>query len=303
MTDFLKTFWQYLIPQHTLSGAMYSFANIEWPPLKNFVIKQFCKLYNVDLSEADRINPEDYRSFNDFFTRSLKISARPIDARPDAVISPVDGCISQSGDILHNQIIQAKGFQYSTEALLGGNVALANRFIDGQFSVIYLSPRDYHRIHMPLDAQLLSMMYVPGDLFAVNPATVRTIPELFARNERLVLEFECVSGKFAMVMVGAIFVGSMETVWMGKVTPPYNNTLQYWDYHAHPLPFSKGDEIARFNMGSTVVLLTEANAFKGLTAQIENTPIKMGQAIATISSTEINDDMDQVQQSIPQENH
>ncbi len=286
MTDFLKTFWQYLIPQHALSSMVHWLTTWENTWLTPFVIRQFVRLYDIDLSEAQRINPEDYQSFNDFFTRSLKVDARPIEGGENVLVSPADGKISQTSDILRNQLIQAKGFQYSLEALVGGDIALANQFHDGQFAVIYLSPRDYHRIHAPTDAKLLSMMYVPGDLFAVNPATVRTVPELFARNERLVLSFETDSGLMVLVMVGAIFVGSMETVFAGKITPPYNNTLQYWDYRGRGIHFHKGEEIGRFNMGSTVVMLHSKDSVKGLTAHVENTPVRLGQAIATLASAE-----------------
>jgi phosphatidylserine decarboxylase len=281
MTDFLKTFWQYLLPKHLLSSAMHWLTTRETPWFSTFVIRQFVAFYDVNLNEAERVNPEDYHSINDFFTRSLKLDARPIDPSSNSIISPADGKISQTSSILRNQLIQAKGFQYTVEALLGGDIHLAEKFYDGEFAVIYLSPKDYHRIHMPMDGTLLSMMYIPGDLFAVNPATVRTVPELFARNERLVLSFDTAAGPMVLVMVGAIFVGSIETVWAGKITPPYNNTLQYWDYRKAPIQFNKGQEIGRFNMGSTVVMLHAKDTINGLTAHVENTPVLMGQAIAT----------------------
>lgn len=281
MTDFLKTFWQYLLPKHLLSSAMHWLTTRESAWFNTFVIRQFVAFYDVNLHEAERVNPEDYHSINDFFTRSLKLDARPIDASINSIVSPADGKISQTSSILRNQLIQAKGFQYTVEALLGGDISLAEQFYDGEFAVIYLSPKDYHRIHMPMDGNLLSMMYIPGDLFAVNPSTVRTVPELFARNERLVLSFDTDAGPMVLVMVGAIFVGSMETVWAGKITPPYSNTLQYWDYRKAPIHLAKGQEIGRFNMGSTVVMLHAKDMVSGLTAHVENTPVLMGQAIAT----------------------
>jgi phosphatidylserine decarboxylase len=287
MSDFLKTFWQYFIPQHSLSSFVHWLTTLEGGWFTRIIIYRFIRLYDIDLSEAQRSNPEDYQSFNDFFTRSLKLDARPIDSGETTLVSPADGKISQASDILRNQLIQAKGFQYSLEALLGGDVTLANQFYDGQFAVIYLSPRDYHRIHAPTNAKLLSMMYVPGDLFAVNPATVRTVPELFARNERLVLSFETENGPMVLVMVGAIFVGSMETIWAGKITPPYSKTLQYWDYRTHGIQFKKGDEIGRFNMGSTVVMLHAKDSVKGLTAHVENTAVHMGEAIATLVAEQV----------------
>lgn len=294
MIDFLKTFWQYFVPQHSLSSFVHWLTQLESDWVVPFVIRRFVHAYDIDMNEAQRINPEDYRSFNDFFTRSLKLDARPIDCCETTLVSPADGRISQTSDILRNQLIQAKGFQYSLEALLGGDVSLANQFYDGQFAVVYLSPRDYHRIHAPTDAQLLSMMYVPGDLFAVNPATVRMVPELFARNERLVLSFATDSGPMVLVMVGAIFVGSMETVWAGKITPPYSKTLQYWDYRSHGIHFDKGEEIGRFNMGSTVVMVHGKDSVKGLTAHVENTPVRMGQAIATLVKSTASTDNENV---------
>lgn len=279
MTDFLKTFWQYLVPQHTLSNAMHWLTQIEWAPFKNLFIAQFARLYRIRWDEAERQKPEDYLHFNDFFTRALRDGARPIDRQENAIISPVDGHISQQGRIVGHQLVQAKGFQYTTHALLGGDISLAKCFDQGNFSVIYLSPRDYHRIHIPLSGRLLSMTYIPGKLFAVNPATVRTIPELFARNERVVLTFETDIGIVALVMVGAIFVGSMEVVWMGKITPPYDHTLQYWDYHDADIRFEKGAEIARFNMGSTIVLLTQADAIDDLRLKTEGSDIKMGEVL------------------------
>lgn len=239
------------------------------------------KVYGVNLAEAERTAIEDYRSVNDFFTRSLAADARPIDANTNSIVSPADGKISQSGTLKHNQLIQAKGYDYSVEALLGGDISLAKSFYDGDFAVVYLSPKDYHRIHMPMDGQLLSMTYVPGDLFAVNPATVRMVPDLFARNERLVLSFETAIGPMVLVMVGAIFVGSMETVWQGKITPDYGTSLKYWDYTDQSLHFAKGEEIGRFNMGSTVVMLLPAGKIYGLNLHDDN-PVLMGQAIASI---------------------
>jgi len=286
MIDFFKTFWQYLLPKHFLSTLMHWLMNRETPWFKQLVITQLVKIYGVNLAEAERTAIEDYRSVNDFFTRSLATDARPIDASPESIVSPADGKISQSGTLKHNQLIQAKGYDYTVEALLGGNIALAKSFYNGDFAVVYLSPKDYHRIHMPMDGKLLSMTYVPGDLFAVNPATVRMVPDLFARNERLVLSFETAIGPLVLVMVGAIFVGSMETVWQGKITPDYGTSLKHWDYADQSLHFAKGDEIGRFNMGSTVVMLLPSGETNGLNTH-NNTAILMGQHIASIG--QIND--------------
>jgi phosphatidylserine decarboxylase len=282
MIDFFKTFWQYLVPQHFLSTLMHWLMNRETPWFKRFVIQRLVNFYDVNLAEAERTGVEDYKSVNDFFTRRLATDARPIDQHPHSIVSPADGKISQSGTLKHNQLIQAKGYDYTVEALLGGDITLAKSFYNGDFAVVYLSPKDYHRIHMPIDGQLLSMTYVPGDLFAVNPATVRMVPDLFARNERLVLAFETAIGPMVMVMVGAIFVGSMETVWQGKITPDYGSSLKYWDYTDQSLNFAKGEEVGHFNMGSTVVLLIPANQVEGLNKH-DDTDVLMGQTIASIS--------------------
>lgn len=288
MTDFFKTFWQYLVPKHFLSTLMHWLMNRETPWLSQFIIKQFVAFYGVNLAEAERSAIEDYRSVNDFFTRSLAADARPIDANMNSIVSPADGKISQSGSLKHNQIIQAKGYDYSVEALLGGDISLAKSFYNGDFAVVYLSPKDYHRIHMPMDGKLLGMTYVPGDLFAVNPATVRMVPNLFARNERLVLSFETAIGPMVLVMVGAIFVGSMETVWQGKITPDYGTSLAYWDYSDHSLHFKKGEELGRFNMGSTVVMLLPSDITHGLN-QHDDRDVFMGQAIASIGNKDEQD--------------
>lgn len=279
MIDFFKTFWQYLVPKHLLSTLMHWLMNRETPWFSQLIIKQMVAFYGVNLTEAERTSVEDYRSVNDFFTRSLAANARPIDDHPQSIVSPADGKMSQSGSLKHNQIIQAKGYDYTVEALLGGDISLAKSFYNGDFAVVYLSPKDYHRIHMPMEGKLLGMTYVPGDLFAVNPATVRMVPNLFARNERLVISFETAIGPMVLVMVGAIFVGSMETVWQGKITPAYGTSLQYWDYSEQSLHFKKGEELGRFNMGSTVVMLLPSGKSSGLN-QHDDTLINMGQAIA-----------------------
>jgi phosphatidylserine decarboxylase len=279
MIDFFKTFWQYLVPQHFLSSVMHWLMNRETPWFKDFVIQRLVSFYDVNLAEAERTQIEEYKSVNDFFTRSLAADARPINNHPLSIVSPADGKISQSGKLKHHQIIQAKGNDYSVDALLGGDISLAKSFYDGDFAVVYLSPKDYHRIHMPMDGKLLSMMYVPGDLFAVNPATVRMVPDLFARNERLIISFETTAGPMVMVMVGAIFVGSMETIWQGKITPDYGTSLKYWNYEEESHFFHKGDEVGRFHMGSTVILLLPKDSSQGL-SEHDGSDVLMGQAIA-----------------------
>ena len=283
--DFIKVTPQYLIPKHMLSSGMHWFMQVETVWIKNAIIKLLTKIYGINVSEAADENIDNYLHFNAFFTRALKPEARPIDETPDSWVSPVDGLISQSTSINGNKIIQAKCHDYTVEALVGGDISYAQQFTNGDAAVIYLSPKDYHRIHMPVDAKLLSMTYIPGDLFAVNPATVRQIEGLFARNERLVIRFESEKGAFCLVMVGAIFVGSMETVWQGKITPEYTPTIKHWDYQEEDIHFKKADEIGRFNMGSTVVLLTPEQQLPELGKINGNTPIQMGQHLAKYPTT------------------
>ncbi len=282
--DFIKVTPQYIVPQHLLSTAMHWFMQIETPWVKNAQIKLLAKLYKIDLSEVPLDDITDYPTFNSFFTRSLKPGTRPIDPDPNSLVSPADGVVSQSQHLQGNTLIQAKCHDYTLEALLGGDIEYAKQFYNGDSAVIYLSPKDYHRIHMPCDGKLISMTYVPGDLFAVNPATVRNVEGLFARNERLVIRFENEHGIFCLIMVGAIFVGSMETVWQGKITPPYQPTLQHWAYD-EPLEFHKGEEIGRFNMGSTVILVTPEGQIPELGMISADTPVKMGEKLASYPTT------------------
>ncbi|VAW46206.1 Phosphatidylserine decarboxylase [hydrothermal vent metagenome] len=284
-SDFIKVTPQYFIPKHLLSSGMHWFMQVETPWVKNNTIKLLTKLYGINISEAANEDLSSYHHFNDFFTRALKPEARPIDPTENAWVSPVDGIVSQSTHIDGNQIIQAKCHPYTVEALVGGDIGYAKTFENGEAAVIYLSPKDYHRIHIPDQGKLLSMTYVPGDLFAVNPATVRNVEGLFARNERLVIRFENEHGPFCLIMVGAIFVGSMQTVWEGKITPEYQPTIQHWDYSDANLTFNKADEIGRFNMGSTVVLLTPENQLPELGHIIAGTPIKMGAHLASYPKT------------------
>lgn len=279
LPDKLKVLPQYLIPQHSLSVIMHKLTRCQWHWFKNLFIKFICWKFKVDLNEAKTADLAAYNSFNAFFTRELKTGVREVVAGDDVLVSPVDGAISQLGDITDGRIIQAKGHDYSIRDLLGGDAELASQFEGGQFATIYLSPRDYHRIHMPLSGQLTKMRYVPGKLFSVNPLTARTVPNLFARNERVVTVFETEFGPLVQVLVGAIFVGSMETVWQGMITPPYGKQIMDWDYTNQSLRFNKGDEMGRFNMGSTVVLLLP-KALKNFQPHWQPTmPVKLGQAL------------------------
>ena len=228
-------------------------ASGRWGAVTTAIIRWFVGKYGVDMAEAADPDIRNYPSFNEFFTRALKADARPL-ARAE-LICPVDGAISQFGPIEADQIFQAKGHHYSTTALLGGDAALAAQFQDGLFATLYLSPRDYHRIHMPCAGRLVRMVYVPGDLFSVNPVTARGVPSLFARNERVVCVFESNRGPFVLVLVGATIVGSMATTWHGVVNPPRSGKPRHWDYARQQIDFKPGDEMGRFLLGSTVVAL------------------------------------------------
>ena len=253
MSDRLAVLPQYLLPKQALTALAGRFASAHAGGLTTSAIRRFVARYRVDMSEAANPDIASYATFNDFFTRALRPDARPLaDA---AVVCPVDGAVSQLGPIERDQIFQAKGHHYSTTALVGGDSTLAAQFDNGSFATIYLSPRDYHRIHMPCDGRLTRMIHVPGDLFSVNPVTARGVPGLFARNERVVCVFETPLGPMVLVLVGATIVGSMATVWHGQVNPPRTGTLRSWDYSDQQIELRQGEEMGRFLLGSTVVLL------------------------------------------------
>ena len=253
MSDRLAVLPQYVLPKQALTAFAGRVANAQRGAKTTRLIAWFVRRYGVDMSEAADSDIAHYASFNDFFTRALKPGVRPL-ADADFVC-PVDGAISQFGAIEVGQIFQAKGHQYSTAALVGGDAALAAPFENGHFATLYLSPKDYHRIHMPCDGRLVRMIHVPGALFSVNPATVRGVPGLFARNERVVCDFEGAHGPFALVLVGATIVGSMATVWHGVVNPPRVAQTREWRYDDQSVRLKQGDEMGRFLLGSTVVVL------------------------------------------------
>jgi len=280
LLDRLLTLPQYLIPQHALSVLMHKLTRSELTWFKNGFIRFIINKYKVNIEEAKTAELTAYSSFNAFFTRQLREGIRPIASGSD-VVSPVDGAISQLGPIKDGQIIQAKGRRYSVLELLAGDQKLAQQFEDGQFATIYLSPRDYHRIHMPLTGKLKSMTYIPGKLFSVSPRTARAVPNLFARNERVVTVFETDMGPMILVLVGAIFVGSMETVWQGQITPEYGKNIKQWDYKDKPeVILQKGEEMGRFNMGSTVVMLVPKDCPSFSDAFIAGSNVIMGQALS-----------------------
>lgn len=254
--EHLKIALQYAMPKHFISRVTGKLAAAKMGWFTHKAIAAFIKSYGINMSEAKYQQPHDFETFNDFFTRELAEGARPINDNPQALCYPVDGAISQQGDIKDDQLIQAKGFYYSLTSLLGGKEETAAPFQGGKFSCIYLAPKDYHRIHMPIDATLREMIYVPGELFSVNPLTAQNVPNLFSRNERVVCIFDTEHGPMSMVLVGATIVASIETIWGGTITPPAGKDIHSWQYPAvgdDAIHLKKGDEMGRFKLGSTVV--------------------------------------------------
>ena len=268
---------QHVLPKRALTQLAGAFARAELGGITHAAIRRFIARYGVDMAEAADPHVESYASFNDFFTRALRQGVRPL-ADADYVC-PVDGAISQFGAIERGQIFQAKGHSYSATALLAGDAPLAAEFESGQFATLYLSPRDYHRIHMPCAGRLQRMVYVPGELFSVNPATARGVPGLFARNERVVCVFDTARGPMVLVLVGATIVGSMATVWHGVVNPPRPGAIRRFDYANQPIELARGAEMGRFLLGSTVVLLWPHGTLKFNPAWAPGGAVRMGQAM------------------------
>ncbi len=281
LADYLFAALQYILPHHLLSLLMLALTRWQNRVFLNRFTPWFIKQYNVDMTIAQNEDWRSYTSFNDFFTRAIKPEHRPICMAAN-IASPVDACVSQATKIDNDIIIQAKNHHYTVQTLLGNQADDAAQFNNGHFSTLYLSPKDYHRIHMPVDGKLIKVTHVPGRLFSVNPATARTIPRLFARNERVVCLFETALGPMAVIMVGAIFVASIETVWQEVITPPTRFTVRSWDYNEQQISFKRGDEIARFNMGSTVILLFAENKISWNDNLIAEKNIIMGESIGSI---------------------
>lgn len=284
--DKLKISLQYAMPKHFISRVVGKLAAAKAGAFTTLLIKLFIKQYKIDMSEALHEDPAHYPTFNEFFTRPLKDGIRPLASEENIVAHPVDGAISQLGDIENGQLIQAKGHNYSINALLGGNEQDSAPFMGGKFATIYLAPKDYHRIHMPVDGTLKRMIYVPGDLFSVNPLTAQNVPNLFARNERVVAIFDTPMGELAMVLVGATIVASIETIWAGTVTPPAGKDVFSWDYPAsgeRAVKLKKGDEMGRFKLGSTVILAWQANKAEFLADEIPEKVTRMGTPFATLT--------------------
>ncbi len=284
--DKIKIAAQYAMPKHLISRLVGKLAAAEAGPLTTMLIKLFIKQYKIDMSEAEHSQAESYKTFNEFFTRPLKAGVRPLETAENILTHPVDGAISQLGDIVDGQLIQAKGHNFSLQTLLGGDESDSAPFMGGKFATIYLAPKDYHRIHMPVDGTLKRMIYVPGDLFSVNPLTAQNVPNLFARNERVVAIFDTELGPLAMVLVGATIVASIETVWAGTVTPPAGKDIFSWDYPATgntAVHLKKGEEMGRFKLGSTVILAWGAGAAEFIDGHEPESVTRMGQAFATIT--------------------
>lgn len=283
ISDYLKSWPLYALPHHLISRGIFKLTRLR-SPLVPGAIRRFSKIFKVNLDEAVNPDPQSYATFNAFFTRPLKPELRPIDRDENTLTSPVDGAVSQCGPVKAGRIVQAKNHDYSVLELLGGNQEYAAWFSNGQFMTIYLSPSDYHRIHMPLDGTLLKQIYVPGRLFSVAGHTARTIPRLFARNERVVALFDTEFGKLAMVLVGAINVAAIETVWDGLVTPPNGKTITEKSYAdtTEPMKYRKGEEMGRFNMGSTVIVLLERPAAFINDKNQTDVTVKLGEKLALL---------------------
>ncbi len=271
---------QYLLPQHGISALTRALTRVRTPWFKNLLVRAFLRAFTVDLREAAEPDPLAYPSFNEFFTRALRPGARPVDADPASIASPVDGTVSECGLIEGDTLVQAKGRRYRLGELLAGQ-PWAARFAGGAFVTIYLAPHDYHRIHMPLRGRLEAAVFVPGRLFSVNAATTRQVPRLFARNERILTLFGTDHGRFALVMVGALNVGSMATVWTGEVAPPARRAVT--PLAAPALTLEKGAELGRFTMGSTGILLFEAGRVRWRPECVPNAALRVGRAIGGIA--------------------
>ncbi|MGH1460602.1 MAG: archaetidylserine decarboxylase [Neptuniibacter sp.] len=283
LRDSLFILFQHIVPQHLLSRLVGAIADSTTPWVKNRFIRWFAKKYQINMSEAREEVPSNYPSFNAFFTRELKEGARPIDCSAGSIVSPADGAISQLGNIEYGRIFQAKGRGYSLATLLGGDQERAEQFMNGRFATIYLSPRDYHRVHMPVTGTLTHTTYIPGDLFSVNQTTAEGVEQLFARNERLVAYFDTEHGPMAMVLVGAMIVAGIETVWSGQEAPRLKKPIHTpFNIDSHsPMMLEKGEEMGRFKLGSTVILLFGENRIEWESSLTATSPVQLGRKLAT----------------------
>lgn len=275
---------QRILPRYALTALVFHLARMRTTSIKNFLIRLFVNLYNVDIEEVKHSVPDDFATFNDFFIRELVADARQIDAASESITSPADGTVSAAGQIDKDRIFQAKGLHYTLTDLLATDVVEAEKFVDGAFATIYLSPSNYHRVHSPFAGELVAARYVPGDLFSVNEATVSYLPELFARNERLVCHFETDCGPLVVILVGALNVGSISTRWSGDLRPRKKGVVENLDIRARgeATQVEKGELIGWFNMGSTVIILLPAGSSPDVSTLQSGAKVKMGQAIGSI---------------------
>ena len=286
LPDQLFAWLQLILPTHFMSRVVHWGTRVRAPWFKNLLIGRFMAGFKISLAEAQVQNPRSFASFNEFFTRALIDGTRPLPEDAQQAACPVDGTLYQAGNIEAGRIFQAKGQSFDVVELLGGSRERAAPFLGGQFATIYLAPSNYHRIHMPMDGRVIKQVYVPGRLFSVNPATARAMPELFARNERVAVIFETAVGPMAMVLVGALFVGSIETVWAGEITPPHRGSIDVQQYSSteNEILLQRGQEMGRFNMGSTVILLTGPDVLRWSEDTQAGDPVKMGQALGLMKT-------------------
>jgi len=286
MIDKLKIAGQYILPKDLVTYIAGQLASAKMGKFTTYLIKTFIKQYKINMSEAKHSDPVHFDTFNDFFTRELREGVRPILEGDKNIVMPVDGAVSQLGEIKVGRLFQAKGHDFSLRELLGGKDDVSAPFEDGLFSTVYLSPKDYHRIHIPMAGKLEQMIFIPGDLFSVNPLTAENVPNLFARNERAVAIFSTEIGPMAMVYVGATIVGSIETPWHGTLKAQSNKEIQYWNYKDQDIRFEKGDEIGRFKLGSTIVALFPKDTITFAENVKPSTTTRLGELLATVNEKE-----------------
>jgi len=286
MIDQLKIIGQYILPKHLVTLIAGKLANAKMGGFTTFLINQFIKKFKIDMSEAKYSEASDFDTFNDFFTRELKEGLRPIVEGDNNLATPVDGCVSQQGNITEGRIFQAKGHDFGLRELLGGSDDIAAPFDDGIFSTVYLAPKDYHRIHMPITGKLEKLVFIPGDLFSVNPLTAENVPNLFARNERAVAIFSTSLGPMAMVLVGATIVGSIETVWEGTLKTQKGREIQNWDYQDQEIVLEKGEEMGRFKLGSTIVALFPKDSIEFSEDLAPSSVTRLGELFAIVKNSD-----------------
>lgn len=277
--NFFHLLFQYILPQKLFTRFVAAVVQCRFKWWRKIFLAWYIRHYQVDMSLVVEEDPMVYADFNNFFTRELKPEVRPIASGVGEIVCPCDGGVSQIGEIKQDRVFQAKGHDYSLQDLLGGDQQLAAQFENGNYATLYLSPKDYHRVHMPCDGKLEQMIYVPGRLFSVNPFTVAKVPALFARNERVISIFKAEQGPMAVILVGAIIVGSIETIWQGQITPPHEHSTQHWDYSESQIELKRGDEMGRFKLGSTVILLFPSNTMSWRENIEPNMSVVMGQLL------------------------